>query len=425
MTEALGPSASVRPHVGFVTESFLDDAGNLFEGGAERHLMRLATVAGRLGAGVTVYQRGLRRWQSTYEGIRVVTQPAALSVLGRTLAKRAAGDGCTHLHFQYLERVPWKLPGLEVTATAHAVYWDIPYIDEYRHWYPGGRLGAIALPAWRLRQHNRWLLAVGRCNRVLSTDTSLLRLVQSHRPALRQRVEVVMNFTDLVGASAAVADDPATDPAVQPLLAARGQGHTVVLVPRNLSFVRGGAWMCEIVERTARALPPGRECHFFLTGVAVDVYGEGTRYRPLIQGELDAMTAHARRCIHLLGGLPRASMGSAYRLADVVLIPTFANEGTSLAALEAMGAGVPVVATNVGGLNDVLRHGITGMLVAPDPQALATAVADLSGDGELRARLGAEGRRTVAAGFTLEHWKRRAEGFARRAGWAPGEAPVR
>ena len=190
-----------RPHVGCITESFVDDAGNLVEGGAERHLLNLATIVSGLGADVTVYPRGPRRWQGTWDEIRVVAEPAPLPVLGRTLARRAAADCCTHLHFQYLERVPWWWSGRQVAASSDAVYWKIPYVEEYRQWYPGEQLGALALPAWRFHQRSRCLLAVGRCDRVLATDTSLLRLVQSHCPTLWQRVEVVMNLTDLV-------DDP-------------------------------------------------------------------------------------------------------------------------------------------------------------------------------------------------------------------------
>jgi glycosyltransferase involved in cell wall biosynthesis len=416
--EGPAPGPVARPHVGFITESFLDSQGKTFEGGAERHLFNLATVASELGAQVTVYQRSHANWEKTYEGMKVVAQPAPLASLGRVLARRAVADNCTHLHFQYLERVPWGLSGPVVTATSHAVYWDIPYDDKYRAWYPGGRLGGLGLPAWRLHQRSRCLLAVGRCRRVLSVDTSLLRLVQAHRPELRERVEVVMNFTDLTDDQGEGPDTPGTDACLQPLLDARRQGHTVVLVPRNLSFVRGGAWLADIVERAVAAFPPGNQCDFFLTGVAVDVYGRGKRYTRLLQRELGAMSSAAKRSTHLLGGVPHPVMAAAYRASDIALIPTFAHEGTSLAALEAMGLGVPVVATNVGGLNDIVRDGVTGFLVPPDPQALASAVARLAEDDGLRLRLGAEGRRMVAGAFTREHWRTRAEGFARRAGWA-------
>jgi len=418
MSQASRQTSTDRPQVGFITDSFLDDSGELLEGGAERHLLKLVGVARQLDADVTVYQRGRRRRESVIDDIRVVTQPAPLPILGRVLAQKAAADGCTHLHFQYLDRVPWGLSGQSVTATSHGIHWDIPFVDQYRHWYPGGGLGGIVLPAWRLRERNRYLLAVGRCHRVLAVDTSLLRLVQAYRPNLRQRVDVVMNFSDLVDNPFEAKYSETTELFVEEIIRMRREGHVIVLVPRNLSFVRGGAWLCDIVERVVALCAPGQKIHFFLTGFPVDVYGAGDRYRHLFDVQLNGMSAEARGCIHLLDGVPHSSMIAAYRSSDMVLIPTFAAEGTSLAALEAMGQGVPVIATNVGGLNDAVQDGITGLLTPPDPEALALAVIQLAGDKELRARLGAEGRRMVAARFSYQHWRRRAEGFARRAGWA-------
>lgn len=406
------------PHVGFVTESFLDGHGAIFEGGAERHLRHLIAVAAGLGAEVTVYERGAKPARRVVGGIDVVTLQVPLSRLGRTLGARAIADGCTHLHFQYLERVPWGLDSVPITATAHAVYWDIPYDDRYRRWYPGKRLSAAALPFWRYRQLSRCLLAVGRCERVLATDTSLLKLVQSHRPALRHRIEVVKNFTDLLSGDLASLGPGEADPVLAPLIQQYEQGHTVVLVPRNLSFVRGGAWLCEIVERTVQLLPPATECHFFLTGVPVDVYGNASKYRRLLERDLRAMSSQARRQLHLLGGLARTTMPVAYQLSAVVLIPTFAHEGTSLAALEALGAGAAVVATNIGGLNDIIEDDVTGLLVAPSPDAIARGITALTQNPALRARLGQAGKQLVSTAFTHEKWAARAEAFARRAGWA-------
>ncbi|MBV9255855.1 MAG: glycosyltransferase family 4 protein [Actinobacteria bacterium] len=69
-------------------------------------------------------------------------------------------------------------------------------------------------------------------------------------------------------------------------------------------------------------------------------------------------------------------------------------EGVPLAVLEAMAAGAPVVATDVGGVRDVITSGLNGLLVPPDdPAALAAAVARLLDDPDLAARLAVEGRR--------------------------------
>jgi glycosyltransferase involved in cell wall biosynthesis len=411
----------LQPHVGFVTESFLDQSGAIFEGGAERHLRHLIAVAAGLGAEVTVYERGAKPARRVVGGIDVATEHVSISRLGRTLGAKALREGCTHLHFQSLERVPWGLDGVPITATAHAVYWDIPYDDRYRRWYPGGRLSAAVLPLWRYRQLSRCLLAVGRCERVLATDTSLLRLVQSHRPTLRDRVEVVKNFTDLPSGDPTSRGSVAVDPALASLVDHHERGHTVVLLPRNLSFVRGGAWLCEIVERTVQLLPLETECHFFLTGVPVDVYGNASNYRRLLERDMRAMSSHARARLHLLGGLRHPAMPEAYRRSNVVLIPTFAHEGTPLAALEALGAGAAVVATNIGGLNDVIEDDVTGLLVAPSPEAVARGIATLAQNPAQRARLGQAARRLVSVAFTHEKWAARAETFARRAGWTARE----
>jgi len=65
------------------------------------------------------------------------------------------------------------------------------------------------------------------------------------------------------------------------------------------------------------------------------------------------------------------------------------TEGMSLSMLEAMAAGLPVVATNVGGNPDVVLDGETGLLVPPrDPAQLAAAICRLCTDVALRKRMG-------------------------------------
>ena len=82
----------------------------------------------------------------------------------------------------------------------------------------------------------------------------------------------------------------------------------------------------------------------------------------------------------------RSDVETALWAADLVVVPS-RGEGLSLAALEAMGVGLPVVASRVGGIPEVVQDGTTGILVPPEaPEELARAVVSLLTDAERRAR---------------------------------------
>lgn len=85
-------------------------------------------------------------------------------------------------------------------------------------------------------------------------------------------------------------------------------------------------------------------------------------------------------------------------------------EGLPNAVLEAMAAGLPVVATAVGGTPEVVVNGATGLLVPPNnPPTLAQAIAALLRDPELGGRMGKAGRERVAQHFSVEQMVRQTE----------------
>ena len=86
----------------------------------------------------------------------------------------------------------------------------------------------------------------------------------------------------------------------------------------------------------------------------------------------------------------------------VLAVPS-RREGLGLVALEAMAIGVPVVATNVGGLPEVIQNGVNGLLVPPNAAgALGLAIARLLDDKPLARRLADEARRTVEQRFSAD-----------------------
>jgi glycosyltransferase involved in cell wall biosynthesis len=84
------------------------------------------------------------------------------------------------------------------------------------------------------------------------------------------------------------------------------------------------------------------------------------------------------------------------------------QEAFGLVLIEAMAVGLPVVATAVGGVRDIIRHGDNGLLVAPDcPQDLAAAAAQVLASEELRRRMGRRSREIVEREFRLELYAQR------------------
>lgn len=93
--------------------------------------------------------------------------------------------------------------------------------------------------------------------------------------------------------------------------------------------------------------------------------------------------------------------GATLHLGFDISLATSDSEGSPNSVLEAMAAGRPVVATDVGGTRDVLRSGIDGMLVPPgDPMAVAAALRPLVQSSELRATYGKSGRERAATEFS-------------------------
>src|SRR5439155_14661673 len=85
--------------------------------------------------------------------------------------------------------------------------------------------------------------------------------------------------------------------------------------------------------------------------------------------------------------------------ADLLVLPS-QTEGLPVVVLEAMAAGLPVVATHVGGIPEAVSDGETGLLVPPrDPDAVAEAIQRIVADAALRQHVVAAARRNVEARF--------------------------
>lgn len=88
--------------------------------------------------------------------------------------------------------------------------------------------------------------------------------------------------------------------------------------------------------------------------------------------------------VEFLGYQSEAEVRHLYSTADVFVLPTHSDAFANV-ILEAMSAGLPVIATEVGGASEAIDHNVNGILVQPrDPQAIAAAISKLSADAALR-----------------------------------------
>lgn len=119
-----------------------------------------------------------------------------------------------------------------------------------------------------------------------------------------------------------------------------------------------------------------------------------------LQAELQAQIDRLGVDATLLGW--REDVRELLHAADICLLPS-RREGVGVAALEAMAAGRPVIASKVGGLGQAMEHEASGLFVPPgDVPALAAAIQRLAGDPGLRARLGAGAAKRVDERYSAD-----------------------
>jgi glycosyltransferase involved in cell wall biosynthesis len=168
---------------------------------------------------------------------------------------------------------------------------------------------------------------------------------------------------------------------------------TVVCVG-TLHEVKGQAYLVEACRLLAR---DGID-------VAATLVGEGPD-RPALERQIAEAGLEGR--VTLAGSLKRADVADVLRSAHVLVAPSVETkrgkrEGIPVALMEAMGGGVPVVASDLSGIPELVEHESAGLLVPPrDSTALAGALRRLHDDPTLRERLALAGRKKVEREFDL------------------------
>lgn len=176
-----------------------------------------------------------------------------------------------------------------------------------------------------------------------------------------------------------------------------GCRHQIVLFVGRVSRDKGIDLLIAAAQTVVRAAP---EARFLIVGPD---WGDRAEFERAVEA------AGLREVFVFTGALNAADLRRAYRSADLMAFPS-RYEAFGIVMIEAMAAGVPVVATNASAIPCVVDHGATGLLFAPeDAGELAAHLVTLLRDPALRARMGRTAAAHVAAEYSPAQQIRRLE----------------
>jgi len=169
--------------------------------------------------------------------------------------------------------------------------------------------------------------------------------------------------------------------------------RTVGIIAR-LSSVKGHVYLIQAMAEVVKEFPDAR----------LFIFGQGKIKYELVR------LVEKLKISEKIFFLPAVSnTAEVLQEIDIFVMPSI-QEGLGLSILEAQASGLPVVASNVGGIPTIVKHDVSGLLFNPkDPAALSGAILRLMEDRKLAIRLGAKGRKDVEQLFNLQIMTRKVE----------------
>ncbi len=225
---------------------------------------------------------------------------------------------------------------------------------------------------------------IGRRKRLLRQATALYHRLDSHlkKSALRRASAIITNSLKMrqIYASRGIHPEKIVtiyNPA--PVLSecspapVKSDDAIHILYAGKISWGKGIHLLVEALPLVCQALSPGN--------LRVTVAGRGPLEEKLKRRVEELGLA---RHVYFSGHLPHELLQQLYHQVDLVVVPSVVQESFGRVALEALLSSVPVVASNRGGLAEIVEDGVTGFIVEPEPGAIARAVVQALQSPQLR-----------------------------------------
>jgi len=263
----------------------------------------------------------------------------------------------------------FKLNHKKVVSIQHGIYWDVPH-DKPR---------ASAFVEFIFRNYHSWndIKLVNMIPNVVAVDYNFLNWYRTQQYYLRTKVTVIPNYSECVSK-----------------IEQKQSDRVNIIFARRLEVYRGSRVFTAAAKKL---LLERKNCFITIAGTGSDL--------DYMKSELSRIDGERVKFITYVHGESQ----EIHSKNDIAVVGSIGSEGTSLSLLEAMGSGCAVIATNIGGMTNIVLDGYNGLLIGATEQELYNALIKLVDDIRLRNSLQRRGYDTVNMAFSKEKWEKKWE----------------
>jgi glycosyltransferase involved in cell wall biosynthesis len=303
----------------------IHDNTKILMGGGERWLYDFVALLKKLNYDVTCYQFSEKEFTQRYKRMVI-----------KGLGNIQGNPNDYHVGLDKFYGINKDTDGIFFLTMNLAQYkTDIPTITvSHGLWFDGAEPNREQMSSIFIGGYKNW---VENSSHIISVDTNSIKLMQLTEEKLSFKMSYVPNYVNFD-------EFKPTE---------NKTNKFTVLFPRRLQWCRGYTTMMSAIDILKEKYPNKMDFIFC---------GRGTT---LEEDQLvEWINKDPKNIRYLWREMDK--MASIYHEADISCVPTIMAEGTSLAALESLASGVPVIATIVGGLTDLVWNDVNGLLIKPD-----------------------------------------------------------
>ena len=250
-----------------------------------------------------------------------------------------------------------------VIAIQHGIYWDVRNHEEFNHFF--NMMYVIFRAISSILRVNSFKYV----NELVCVDYNFVNWYRTQVAYTEANLKVITNCTYI------------------PESVQKDDTKINIIFARRFNDFRGTTLFSDAIEEVIKKND----------NIHITFAGDGPEREKLMK-RFDGISQ-----VEFIKYLPEQSL-SVHSKYDIAVIPTIGSEGTSLSLLEAMACKCAVIATNVGGMTNIILDGYNGLMISPNKDELIKSINMLIEDTNFRKEISSKAQETVIKSFNREEW---------------------